>query len=96
MREMASKGRGGLSEEVPGRRCQYEGILIEGVVAMLIRGEDGDEAVFEWMAEDGAESQDQRAVCRWLRRRAEWGKIETTRISQIFHHLARLHRERFE
>jgi hypothetical protein len=66
-----AKVRGGLWEEVQGGRCQYEETLIDGFIVMLISREDGDEAVFEWMAEDGVESRDQRAVYTWLGRRVE-------------------------
>jgi hypothetical protein len=78
-----AKAEGDYGKRFPGGRGQYRGTLIEGIVAMLLRGEDGGEAVFEWMAEDGAESQDQRAVCRWSHWRVGWGKIETTRNRQV-------------
>jgi hypothetical protein len=90
-----ARAEGGLWEQVPGGRCQYEGTLIDGFVAMLIGGAEGDEAVFEWMTEDGIDSRDQRAVCTWLGRWVEWGRVEVSRISKVFHYLAGLYKEQF-
>lgn len=63
---------------------------------MLIGGEDSDKAAFKWIAEDRVESRDQRAVCTWLERRVEWGKVKARRISKGFHYLAALHKEQLE
>jgi hypothetical protein len=43
----------GWWEEVLGGRCQYEGVIIPAIVAVLVRGEDGDERVFRLLEENG-------------------------------------------
>jgi hypothetical protein len=86
-----ARAEGGLWEEVDGGQCQYMGVLVPAFVAMLIGGEEGDEAVFRWMKEEGVEIGDRNAVGAWLGRRVEWGRIEATRLCQVFHYLAKLH-----
>jgi hypothetical protein len=82
----------GWWEEVEGGRCQYDGILVEGMVTMLQVGEDGvDEEVFQWMEDDGVNVKDQQEVFKWFGRRVEWGGIEATKMVQVFHRLARIH-----
>jgi hypothetical protein len=80
----------GWWEEVPGGRCQYEGVIIPAIVAILVRGEDGDERVFRLLEENGVDIRDQTSVCRWFGERVEWGRMEATRMVQVFHLLAGL------
>jgi superfamily II DNA helicase RecQ len=80
----------GWWEEVPGGRCQYEGVIIPAIVAVLVRGEDGDERVFRLLEENGVDIRDQTSVCRWFGERVEWGRMEATRMVQVFHLLAGL------
>ena len=91
-----ARAEGGLWEEVEGGQCQYIGVLVPAVVAMLIGGEEGDEEVFRWMKDEGVEMGDRNAVGAWLGRRVEWGRIEATRLCQVFHYLAGLHATRVD
>jgi hypothetical protein len=85
----------GWWEEVRGERCQYEGVMIPAIVTMLVRGADGDERVFELFVENNIDIKDQTSVCQWFGERVEWGRIEATRMVQVFHMLAGLYRRDF-
>lgn len=73
-------------------RCQYNGVLVAAIVTMIIGGEYGEEAVFRLFKEHGVDVEDQTSVCRWFGQRVEWGGVEVTRMVQVFHLLASLHR----
>ena len=82
----------GWWEEDKSRRCQYQGVLIEVICTLLAEGEDDMyEEATEWIGQHQVDIGDEKQMWKWLAERVEWGGIEATRMTQVFHRLCSGH-----
>ena len=84
---MQKEEQGWWAEDAEGR-CQYKGVLIGVVATLLVEGVDGAaDEVYRWMRGLGVEVEESSVVYKWLGEQVEWGRIEVTRMVQVFHKL---------
>lgn len=83
-----SNGQGGW-RVIPERQCQFANIIIPVVVSIMYCGPtECAEAVYEWMREDGVDSEHPDAVFTWFGQKIRWSGMECTRLIQVFYRLS--------
>jgi hypothetical protein len=84
---------GGGWEQVPEQQCQYRGMLIPAVIAMLMGGcNEGWAVAVSWMDREGVTLAKEADVFEWFREGIWWENIEVARIVRVFHMLVNKNR----
>lgn len=80
--------------EDDGRKCQYIGVLIPGMIAMMQLGkEEGKRNVREWLHDDKVNRKEANEVFQWFSRRVGgWDGVEVQQAVVVFMMLARTNR----
>lgn len=83
--------QGWWREKKPGS-CQYIGLVVPAIAALLQEGDDeAVDGLYRWMQESGVDIRDEKSVYKWMGEKIEWGGIEVVRLMQVFHRLAGQH-----
>ena len=85
------KDETGWFEKVKGVECQYKGILIAIVVVIWVMWDSPKtNIIWEWMEEDFVEQDNLEEVYGWFGRKVTWGRVEATKLCQVFHILTQM------
>ncbi|KAM7210420.1 hypothetical protein V8F06_014193 [Rhypophila decipiens] len=89
------EGDGGRFRQVPGGRCQYQGLLIPILVGSMVKyGEQAMRVVEEMMKKDGVDRRERVGWYKWFGKLISWGGIQANQMCRVCVYLGRLEKRR--
>jgi hypothetical protein len=85
------KDKQGWFQKVEGVVCQYQGVVIP-VVTVIWRAwySTKHNIIQQWMEKDKVDTTNLENVYRWFGQRVKWGRIEASKLCQVFHILTQM------
>lgn len=84
------EGVGGF-KEVSGVSCQYAGVVIPVVTVVWQAWYSSEQNIIrQWMERDRVDTSNLENAYWWFGQRVKWGRIEASRLCQVFHRLTQM------
>ena len=81
----------GWFQKVEGVECQYQGVVIPVVTVIWQAWYSRKQNIIQqWMERDRVDTTNLENVYRWFGQRVKWGRIEASKLCQVFHRLTQM------
>lgn len=85
------KDEQGWFEKVPGIECQYKGVLILVVVVIWqVKDSARTDFIWKWIKDDLVDCDNSEEVYKWFGQKVMWGRMEATKLCQVFYRLTKM------